>query len=127
MKELKIGAWWLIFLSIVSSVGGQTAIKLGVSQPGATNATSNLFSLVTLVFQSPLLLLGFALYATGALAWIAVLSRFHLSLVYPFLALNMVLVALVSIFFLGETIPMLRWAGILIICAGILLVARSST
>jgi drug/metabolite transporter (DMT)-like permease len=48
-------------------------------------------------------------------------------MVYPFLALNMVLVALVSAFFLGETIPMLRWAGILVICAGILLVARSST
>jgi drug/metabolite transporter (DMT)-like permease len=126
MKQLKIGAWWLIFLSILSSVAGQTAIKLGVSQPGATKATSNLLSLVLLIFQSPLLLLGFALYATGALAWIAVLSRFHLSMVYPFLALNIVLVALVSAFFLGEAIPMLRWAGILVVCAGILLVARST-
>ena len=46
-------------------------------------------------------------------------------MVYAFLAINMVLVTLVSIFALGGIVPMMRWAGILIICVGILLVARS--
>jgi len=120
-------AWWLVLLSVAASVAGQTAIKLAVSHPGAINETSNLLSLIVLIFQSPFLLVGFALYGVGALAWIAVLSRFDLSLVYPFLALNMVLVALVSMFFLGETIPVMRWGGIFLVCAGILIVARSSS
>lgn len=126
VKQKTAGTRWLILLSVISSVGAQTAIKLGMGQPGATSSTSNLFSLVALIFASPLLLLGFALYATSALAWIAVLSRFQLSEVYPLLALNMVLIAIVSIFVLGETIPLMRWAGLLVICLGILLVARSS-
>jgi len=126
MKRQKMGAWWLIFLSVISSVAAQTAIKLGVSHPGAINATSNLLSLFAVIFHSPLLLLGCALYAAGALAWIAVLSRFSLSQVYPFLALNIVLIALVSAFALGETIPIMRWRGILVVCVGIILVALSS-
>jgi multidrug transporter EmrE-like cation transporter len=126
MQQQLMDAWWLILLSITSGVAGQTAIKIGVSQPGATNATSDLLSLIALILRSPLILLGLALYGIGALAWIAVLSRIDLSVAYPFLALNFVLVALVSAFVLGETIPVMRWVGILILCAGILIVARSS-
>ena len=64
--------------------------------------------------------------AMGALAWISVLSRLDLSLAYPFLALNFVLITLISRVFLGETVPTLRWLGILVIVGGILLVARSN-
>ena len=78
----------------------------------------------TIVTQ-PLVLLGLMLYGCGALAWIAVLRRMDLSYAYPFLALNFVLITLVSRFFLGETVPLMRWAGIGIICVGILVVARS--
>ena len=63
----------------------------------------------------------------SALAWIAVLSRLDLSVAYPFLALNFVLVTLVARFFLGESVPPLRWLGILVIIGGILLVAKSTT
>ena len=125
MKQHQKSAW-LVIVSIVASVAGQTAIKLGVSHPGATTETSNLLSLIVLILQSPLLLIGFVLFGIGALAWIAALSRFRLSVIYPFLALNMVLIALISMFFLGETIPLTRWGGILVICVGIFVVARSS-
>jgi drug/metabolite transporter (DMT)-like permease len=117
---------WLILLSVSSGVAGQTAIKLGVSQPGAADATGSLVSLLLLIVRSPWVLLGLLLYALGALAWIAVLARLDLSIAYPFLALNFVLVTLVSRFFLGESVPALRWLGILVICAGIFLVARST-
>lgn len=126
MKQQIMEYWWLILLSVAAGVGGQTAIKLGVSQPGASDAAGNIGSLLNMIFGSPLVLLGLVLYALGALAWIAVLSRLDLGLAYPFLALNFVLVALVSKFALGETLPPLRWAGIAVICIGILLVARSS-
>ena len=55
------------------------------------------------------------------------LSRLDLSVAYPFLALNFVLVTLVARFFLGESVPPLRWLGILVIIGGILLVAKSTT
>ncbi len=118
--------WWLILLSIVCGVAGQTVIKIGVSQPGASEAASGLFSLVAMILRSPMVMLGLLLYALGALAWIAVLSRVDLSVAYPFLALNFLLVTLSSQFLLCETVPAMRWLGVLVICSGILLVARSS-
>jgi drug/metabolite transporter (DMT)-like permease len=119
-------AWWLILISVTTGVAGQTVMKIGVSAPGATEATSNITSLVLLILRSPLVLLGLFLYGVGALAWIAVLSRLELSLAYPFLALNFVLITLSSRFLLGESVPSLRWLGILVIISGILLVARSN-
>lgn len=118
--------WWLIALSISTGVAGQTAIKLGVSQPQAVGNTSTLLSLVTLILGSPWVLLGLTLYGIGAIAWIAVLARLDLSLAYPLLALNFVLITLSSQLFLGETVPTMRWVGMLVICAGIVIVARSA-
>jgi drug/metabolite transporter (DMT)-like permease len=124
MTEQLAQSWWLILLSVSSGVAGQTAIKLGVSGPGASEASSGIASLLGMIMQSPLVLLGLVFYGVGALSWIAVLSRMDLSYAYPFLALNFVLITLVSRFFLGETVPPVRWLGIAVICVGILLVAR---
>lgn len=119
--------WWLILLSVASGVAGQTVIKMGVSQPGSSEAAAGLISLVTMIVRSPMVLLGLVLYGIGALAWIAVLSRMDLSIAYPFLALNFVLVTVSSRLILGETVPFMRWMGIVVICVGILLVSRSNT
>lgn len=121
-----VQAWWLILLSVATSVAGQTCIKLGVTKPGAAQAAFGFISLIWLILRSPLVLLGLLLYAVGAVAWIGVLTRLDLSLAYPFLALNFLLVSLVSRLFLGEKVPLLRWAGIVVICVGILIVARST-
>jgi len=119
-------AWWLIAISISSGVAGQTCIKLGVSHPAA-GAVMDLGSLILLILRSPLVLAGLVLYGAGALAWIVVLSRLNLSYAYPFLALNFILIAVVSRVVLGEVIPTMRWVGLALICVGILVVARSAT
>lgn len=127
MREKLMEYWWLILLSVASGVAGQTVIKMGVSQPGSSEAAAGLISLVTMIVRSPMVLLGLVLYGIGALAWIAVLSRMDLSIAYPFLALNFVLVTVSSRLILGETVPFMRWMGIVVICVGILLVSRSNT
>lgn len=116
----------LILLSTIAGVAGQTAIKLGVDKPGVAATATGVLAIVNLILHSPLVVLGLCFYAIGALAWIAVLSRLDLSVAYPFLALNFVLVTLVARFFLGESVPPLRWLGILVIIGGILLVAKST-
>jgi drug/metabolite transporter (DMT)-like permease len=116
--------WGLIALSVSSSVIAQTIIKIGVTQPGKTEPVG-LLELVLIILRSPLIMGGLFLYGVGALSWIAVLRRLDLSFAYPFLALNFVLITLTSYFALGETVPFSRWIGILVICVGILVVARS--
>jgi drug/metabolite transporter (DMT)-like permease len=125
MNEQLAQSWWLILISVASGVAGQTSLKIGLSRAGGDAASDTLFSLIGLILRSPLVLGGLFLYAMGAIAWIAVLRRMDLSYAYPFLALNFVLIALVSQFVLGETVPWIRWVGIGAIVAGILLIAGS--
>jgi multidrug transporter EmrE-like cation transporter len=54
-----------------------------------------------------------------------VLSRVHLSFAYPILALGYVLTALCSWYLFNEAISPTRWAGIIVICVGVVLVSRS--
>lgn len=123
MSEQLAQAWWLILISVASGVAGQTCLKLGLTGDRGGSADQGLMGLVTVIITSPLVLLGLVLYGIGALSWIAVLRRMDLSYAYPFLALNFILIALVSRFFLGETIPPMRWVGIGGIVAGILVIA----
>jgi multidrug transporter EmrE-like cation transporter len=127
MKTQLVSSLGLILLSVASGVGGQLAIKVGVTRAGAAavEVAGPVSTLIT-AFRSPLVWLGLALYGLGALAWILVLTRLNLSLAYPFLALNFVLIAVASRVFLGESIPVIRWAGIAVICVGIFLIARSA-
>ncbi len=127
MKEQLLSSGWLIALSVTVSVIGQTMIKLGVRHPESAGlAMTGPVAVALLILRSPLVMLGLLMYGIGALAWIVVLSRLDLSYAYPFLALNFVLVAIVSRLVLAEAIPALRWLGIAFICVGILLVARSA-
>lgn len=114
----------LIALSIAMGVSGQTMIKLGTLN--AANLPAEAVARLLLVLRSPWVLLGLMMYGIGALSWVVVLSRLELNIAYPFLALNFVLVALVSWLLLGESISGLRWLGIGCICVGIFLIARSA-
>lgn len=125
MNPLTLSSLALIGLSIGTGVAGQTVIKLGLNRRSPNGADAGLPGLVRMILRSPLVILGLLFYGIGALSWIAALTRLDLSVAYPFLALNFVLIALSSRVFLGERIPPLRWLGIGVICAGILLVARS--
>lgn len=127
MSEQLAQSWWLILISVASGVAGQTFLKLGLTRAGGDSSSDTLFSIIGMIFRSPMVFAGLALYAVGAIAWIAVLRRMDLSYAYPFLALNFVLIALVSQFFLGESIPLVRWLGIAAICAGIVLIAYGGT
>ena len=117
--------WWLILVSVASGVAGQLAMKVGVEQPGTEGIETGIVSLIRTILTTPMVMLGIGLYGIGALAWIVVLRKMDLNHAYPFLALNFILIALVSRFVLGESVPVMRWAGIGVIALGILLVARS--
>jgi multidrug transporter EmrE-like cation transporter len=58
--------------------------------------------------------------------WVVALSRVDVSLAYPILSIGYVVNALVAMFFLGETVGLMRWAGITVILLGVGLVAQSS-
>lgn len=117
----------LILASVLVGVLGQLFLKAGVAKLGTIGgeALSNLPHLVGTVATTPQILIGLAFYGLGAAMWIVVLSRVDLSLAYPMLGLGYVIVLLTSWLVFGEAVTPLRWAGTIMIVAGVVLVARS--
>lgn len=117
----------LIGLAVIFGVVGQLALKMGMTRVGAITgaALGQPLQVAFQVLSTPLVLGGLAFYALGAAAWLAVLSRVPLSLAYPLLAVSYAITPVVAWMTLGETMPLMRWAGIGTICVGVFLVSRS--
>jgi len=69
---------------------------------------------------------GMVCYAASVCVWLAALSKAPVSTAYPMLSLGYVVVAAVSVLWLGESMGPAKVIGIALICAGVVLVSRSS-
>jgi multidrug transporter EmrE-like cation transporter len=116
----------LLLVTVTFNVMGQYLMKRGMSDVGAiTGDLSQLFSSLATAFTNPYVLAGVGAYGMSSIFWLILLSRVDLSYAYPALSLGYVMVTLVSALLLGEQVSALRWAGVLVICVGVILVARS--
>jgi uncharacterized membrane protein len=68
---------------------------------------------------------GVTAMAVNFFLWTGLLHRFDLSYLYPFDGLNRVLLMIGASVFLKEKMTLNLWVGVLLICAGVLLVSRS--
>ncbi len=104
---------------ILSNVFGNTALAHGMKQQGAdVNPIAALFQ--------PWVALGVALLILWMLSRMTLLSWADLSFVLPVTAFGYVLTAVSGQFLLGETLTAKRWAGTLLIVAGVTLVGFTS-
>ena len=74
---------------------------------------------------SPWVIGGLFTYGIGVLAWLAALSRFEISYVYPFASLSYIGIILGSYFLFHERMSRLRVLGIIVIIAGVLITSQS--
>ncbi|MDH7485144.1 MAG: EamA family transporter [Anaerolineae bacterium] len=116
----------LLAITVLLNVLGQLAMKKGMTVVGVVTFQSDRF-LATMgrALSNGYVLAGIAAYGLSALLWLVLLSRLALSYVYPAISLGYVLVVLLSWAVLKEDVPLLRWLGVLVICAGVYLVGRS--
>jgi len=75
---------------------------------------------------SPFLWLGFLSVGLTFIIWSSVLSRIDLSVAVPVASFSYILVPVISIIFLHEKVTLLRWAGILSIIIGVIIVSFST-
>lgn len=114
----------LIFVAVCFSVSGELCFKSGMNQLGVLSF-ANLGPMLLRMLTNPRILAGGALFVSGALFWLAAISRVPLSWAYPMLAMGYVLVLVFSALFLKEQVSLLRWSGVLLIGVGMILVFRS--
>ena len=112
--------------SIVLSVAAQFALKAGMSRSGAEGLLAQPIGLHTLVgvVTNGYLVVGFLIYGLAAVVWLEVLSRWDVSKAYPLVGLGFV-VTLVAGAMAGESLSMVRVAGVALICFGVILVSQS--
>jgi drug/metabolite transporter (DMT)-like permease len=116
----------LILLSVTLAAVAQLTLKHGMNEVVRESGPLRLQgdSLRT-VATTTWVWVGLVLFALSAFVWLAVLSRTTLSFAYPFASLTYVLILLADRFILDEPIPGLRYAGVLFIVVGIVLVAQT--
>ena len=112
----------LILICVTLGAAGQLCLKRGVGAEPLSGLGSVLGA-----FRSPYVLLGFILYGVSSLLWLAVLSRADLSFAYPLVSISYIITVLGAAIFMGEQVTFTRWAGVLLICAGIAFMVRSGT
>jgi drug/metabolite transporter (DMT)-like permease len=113
----------LLITASALTVIGEVLLKLGMN---AIAARVGAFSLAPAVlwatFTDWRVIAGFALVFGGALFWLGVISRVNLSLAYPLLALNYVLILIPSRFLLNEAITPTKVAGAIIVVVGVIVI-----
>jgi uncharacterized membrane protein len=113
--------------SVALAALAQVALKAGLSGPRVQQALGDQQwqSLFLAAVTSKPLLLGVFLYGTSTLLWFYALARADLSWLYPMVGLGLVFTTIVAATWLGESVSLARWTGVVLIASGVVLVARS--
>lgn len=114
----------LYMLVIGAGTGGELCVTKAMKAVGEVTSFHPVAILRTFgrALRVPWMWLGVALMATAFFSLLAVLSKENVSLVVPVTALNYGAGALGGKFFLGEKVSARRWAGVLLVCAGVAVV-----
>jgi len=118
----------VMLIAITSGAIGDIFLTQGMKTSGDLSAMS-LRQIIDTVISAATnwrLILGTAMQAVYFGLWLAVLSWEDLSVALPLQALSYVIVAFLAQWYLGENVTPMRWAGIALVCAGVMLITRSS-
>ncbi len=115
----------LVALMVVSDAASDVFIAHAMKQNGPVHLARlrSLLTMVRRVLGSGAYALGIASAALHFAVFLLLLSYADLSFVIPSAALVYVAGTLGARLFLGETVPPRRWAGVLLVCAGVALVS----
>ncbi len=123
---ITMNTWMLILVATVMGIIGQTMLKHGMTQMGAISVSADtLPNVIWQIVRSPFVIGGLLIYGFGTFFWLITLSRIDLSVAYPLVSLNHVLLFFIGWLILREQVTPMRAAGVAVICLGLILVARS--
>jgi multidrug transporter EmrE-like cation transporter len=125
---MSVITWALILTGVGLNAAAQLLLKVATKPLGHFSVfnADTLNSSVLILFKSPPFWGGMLCYAASVCVWVAALSKAPVSTAYPMLSLGYVVVAAVSVAWLGETLTPAKVLGIALICAGVVLVSRGA-
>jgi len=121
--------WVLILTGVGLNAAAQLLLKVAtrpLSHFTVFNADT-LGSSIGILIKSVPFWSGMVCYAASVCVWLAALSKAPVSTAYPMLSLGYVVVAAISVAWLGEVMTPGKVLGIALICAGVVLVSRGTS
>ncbi len=116
----------LILFSVALNASAQLFLRKGmpnvslVTNQGVLELAQGAIRIVL----NPWVFSGLSCYAISIVLWMYVLSKVQVSFAYPFLSVGYVIVVGAAYLFFREPVSVMKLAGIALICAGVVLVAR---
>jgi multidrug transporter EmrE-like cation transporter len=123
---MTLATFALIITGVMLNAAAQLLLKAGVQPLGALSVgLHNLLPTTLAVLKQWPIIAGLSCYVVSVGVWIVGLSRVEVSLAYPMLSLGYVVNALAAWWLFGEALGPMRWGGMMLILAGVLVMSRS--
>jgi uncharacterized membrane protein len=113
----------MVLIAISLAAVAQILFKTGMTGAALSGAPGEQTRTILRAVFTPMVFSGLFLYGVSTLLWLKLLSTQELSYIYPMIAVSYVMVTLLSIIFLKEQVPPLRWLALLVICLGVAMLA----
>ena len=114
----------LTVIVVLTQVLGDYFLSRGLHQVGSLVGKPAIAFIVS--FLNPWVALGVSLLILWLFSHMVLLSWADLSYVLPVTSIGYVLIALTGRFFLHESVSVMRWCGVVLIVAGVIVVGRTS-
>lgn len=111
----------LVCVQTIFLAGGQVLLKLGLKRLPAFSWTWDYFK--TLMADWWLLLCGIS-FGVATVLWLYILKHYPFHQAYPLTAMGYVFGMFAALLVFGESIPVTRWVGVLLIVGGCFLVMK---
>jgi len=125
-RRLRIKTLVMVLAMVVCANVGDLLLKRGMTEIGAVQLTaSGLAQAFRLTVASGTIWVAILFLSGFMLSYMTVLSWADYSYVMPAGAFGYALLTLLAVVFLHESVSARRWVGVVLICAGVLLVGQT--
>jgi len=122
-----IPGWVFVAITLLGTVYGQLVLKWQIAKVAGdvpSAISEKVGFLLKLMLLNPWVFSAFAAAGIAAVAWMAALSVYDLSVAYPFMSLSFVLVAMGSAIWLGEAFTVGKLVALAFIAVGLIIGSR---
>lgn len=122
-----MNGYFFIAGTLFFTVYGQIVLKWRLSKLNfilpETNMLGKVFALIKVIFD-PFIFSGFVSAFVASLFWMAAMTKFEITVAYPFMSLAPALVFVIGVFFMGESFTIGKFLGLGLIIIGIVITVK---
>jgi len=117
----------ILLIGLTFEAAGVMLLKKGITQIGKVDKFTprEAVRIMKAGVTNPTVLLGVFFEALFFASLLILMSKSDISFLWPLTALSFVMTTLAAVFFLGEQVSAVRWAGVILIMIGTALISYS--